>query len=553
MKSMKSMYSLLEHFRRYNFLSLDLRGEIPEEEEKGLLLFFGRGRKLTFGEIEKILSYAERSDGVTGVIVAIRELKIGLARANSLRRRLLGLRRNGKRVFVYLESGGNIEYLIASAGEYICMPPWAMLNLVGLGAEVTFFKDLLEKLGISARLRGYGEYKSAAETFTRDSMSQAHREMVFSIIGDLETRLEEALSEGRGLNPADMKAVIDRGPFVPETALAEGLIDGTAYESEIDDRAREVAGVKVKSISATHFHRILKIKEWLKSVLGKIGGRGGAIAVVADSGFITLGDSGGRGAMKTMGSDSVLAQLDRVSKDRGVKGLVFRIMSPGGSGTASDLIRKKLKEISETIPVAVSMSDVSASGGYLISLGAGKIVADPMTLTGSIGVVYGKFELGGLYHKLGVNKELIPFGKQSLMFSTSRGFSEEEEAKLDELMKFYYGEFVRAVSEGRGLDEAQAEKAAKGRVWTGAQAKDLGLVDELGGFWDAVKIVGREAGLPEDKIPLLRFYPAARGIKLASIFGDAGYSDFLRVLTENSPLQAWEGCLAVIPFHIRVK
>ena len=212
------MYSLLEHFRGYNFLSLDLRGEIPEEEEKGLLHFFGRGRKLTFGEIEKILSYVERSDDVTGVTVTIRELKIGLARANSLRRRLLGLRRNGKRIFVYVESGGNIEYLIASAGDYICMPPWAMLNLVGLSAEVTFFKDLLEKLGISARLKGYGEYKSAAETFTRDSMSQAHREMIFSIIGDLETQLEEALSEGRGLNPADMKALIDRGPFVPESA-----------------------------------------------------------------------------------------------------------------------------------------------------------------------------------------------------------------------------------------------------------------------------------------------------------------------------------------------
>jgi protease-4 len=547
------MQRLFEPFRRYNFLGLDLRGEIPEEEEKGLLSLFGRRRKLTFGEIEKILSYAERSDGVTGVIVAIRELKIGPARANSLRRRLLGLRRSGKRVFVYLESGGNIEYLIASAGEYIYMPPWAMLNLVGLGAEVTFFKDLLDKLGISARLKGYGEYKSAAETFTRDSMSGAHREMVYSIIGNLETQLEESISEGRGLNAADVKAVIDRGPFVPESALAEGLIDGTAYESEIEDRAGEVTGLKVKSISARHFNRMLRIGERLRSIAGKLRGKGGTIAVVADSGFVTLGESAGRGAMKTMGSDSVLAQLDRVSGDRSVKGLVFRIMTPGGSGTASDLIRKRLKEISATIPVVVSMSDVSASGGYLISLGAGKIVADPMTLTGSIGVVSGKFELGDLYRKLGVKKELIPIGKKSLMFSASRGFSEEEEEKLDELMKFYYGEFVRAVSEGRGLDEAHAEKAAKGRVWTGAQARDLGLVDELGGFWDAVDIVRREAGLPEDKMPVLRFYPAGRGIKIASLFGDAGYPEFLSVLTESASLHGWEGCLAVMPFRISVK
>jgi len=547
------MYGLFEPFRRYNFLGLDLRGEIPEEEEKGLLSLFSRRRKLTFAETEKVLSYAEHSDGVRGVIVAIRELKIGPARANSLRRRLLGLRRSGKRVFVYLESGGNIEYLIASAGEYIYMPPWAMLNLVGLGAEVTFFKDLLDKLGISARLKGYGEYKSAAETFTRDSMSGAHREMVHSIIGSLETQLEESISEGRGFDPADMKAVIDRGPFVPESALAEGLIDGTAYESEIEDRAGEVTGLKVKSISARNFNRMLRLSERLRSAAGKLSGKGGTIAVVADSGFVTLGESVGRGAVKTLGSDSVLAQLDRVSGDRSVKGLVFRIMTPGGSGTASDLIRKRLKEISAAIPVVVSMSDVSASGGYLISLGAGKIVADPMTLTGSIGVVSGKFELGGLYRKLGVKKELVPFGKKSLMFSTSRGFSEEEDEKLDELMKFYYGEFVRAVSVGRGLDEARAEKAAKGRVWTGAQARDLGLVDELGGFWDAVNIVRREAGLPEDKLPVLRFYPAGRGIKLASLFGDAGYSGLLSVLTESASLQGWEGCLAVMPFRINVR
>lgn len=547
------MHGLLETFRRFNFVKLDLRGDIPEEEEKGLIPFFGGERRLTFAEIERILASLERSSAIAGVIVTISELRIGLPRADSLRRRLLSLRSKGKRVFVYLESGGNIEYLAASGGERIYMPPWSMLNLIGLGAEVTFLKDLLERLGVSARLKGYGEYKSAAETFTRSSISTAHREMVDSILGSLRTQLETYISEGRGAKVADVRAVIDRGPFVPSAAVAEGLIDGTAYESEMDARAGEAAGVKVRSLDARQFNRVLRARDRLHSVIGKVRRSGGIIAVVTDSGFVALGDSTGRGPLKTMGSGSVLAQLDSASKNRAVRGLVFRISTPGGSGAASDLIRKRLTEISEKMPVVVSMSDVSASGGYLIALGAGKIVADPMTLTGSIGIVSGKFELGDLYRKLGVNKELVPTGRRSLMFSQSRDFSKDEEVKLDELMNFYYTEFVRTVSEGRGIGEARAEEAAKGRVWTGAQAKDLGLVDELGGFWDAVLVAGREAGLPEDKSPVLKFYSPARGIRLASLLGDTAYTDFLKTLAENAPAPGLHGCFTVMPFRIDVR
>jgi protease-4 len=377
--------------------------------------------------------------------------------------------------------------------------------------------------------------------------------MVDSILGSLRTQLEAYISEGRGVKVADVRAVIDKGPFVTPSALAERLIDGTAYESEMEDRAGEAAGVKVRSIDARRFNRVLRAKSRLFSVLGRIRRKGGVIAVVTDSGFITLGESSGRGALKTMGSGSVLAQLDRVSKDRAVSGLVFRILTPGGSGVASDLVRRRLREISEVMPVIVSMSDVSASGGYLIALGAGKIVADPMTLTGSIGIVSGKFELGDLYTKLGVNKELVPTGKRSLMFSHSRDFSGDEEEKLDELMNFYYREFVRTVAEGRNIDEARAGEAAKGRVWTGAQAKQLGLVAELGGFWDAVNAARREAGLPEDKTPLLRFYSAARGIWLASLFGDTARSDFLKTLLGNVSVERLHGCFTVMPFRIEIK
>ncbi|HVY54602.1 MAG TPA: signal peptide peptidase SppA, partial [Thermodesulfobacteriota bacterium] len=296
-----------------------------------------------------------------------------------------------------------------------------------------------------------------------------------------------------------------------------------------------------------------RAKGRLLSAVARLRRESGIIAVVTDTGFITLGKSTGRGGTKTMGSGSVLAELDKVSKDRDVKGLVFRVLTPGGSGVASDLIREKLRELSERLPVIISMSDVSASGGYLIALGAGRIVADPMTLTGSIGIVSGKFEIGGLLKKLGVGKELVPTAKRSLMFSQSRDFSDDEEGKLDEMMNFYYKEFVRAVAEGRGLDENRAGEAAKGRVWTGAQAKELGLVDEMGGFWDAVNVAAREAGLPQDKAPLLRYYSSARGIKLASLFGDTAYSEFVRMLSESVPPPGLHGCFTVMPFRIDVK
>ncbi len=550
---MNFAHSLIKSLRKYNFVTFDLSGEIPEEEEKGFLPFLGGKKKLTIGSMEKIMSRLEDSDDILGVLVVISELRMGLARANSLRRRLLALRSSGKRVFVYLESGGNIEYLIASAGEYVYMPPWSMLNLIGLGAEVTFFKDLLGKLGISALIKGYGEYKSAAETFTRDSMSKPHREMLDSITGDLQAQLEEAVSEGRGIKCGDVRGIIDRGPFIPASALGEGLIDGTAYESELESRAADITGVKVCALTAESFNRILKIKDTFGSFLGRIRGRGGQIAVVTCSGIVTLGRSMGRSGMKTMGSGSLLELLGRLSKDRDIKALVLRILTPGGSGVASDLIRESLRQVSERIPVVLSMSDVSASGGYLIALGAHKIVADPMSLTGSIGIVSGKFALGDFYEKLGVKKELIPVGKKSLMFSPSRGFSEDEEKKLDELMKFYYGEFVRTVSEGRGMDPVEAEKAAKGRVWTGRQAKALGLADELGGLWDAVNIAKREAGLPGDETPRLRFYSASGGIKISSLFGESAYLDELTRLIENVGGASAEGCLAIMPFRIDVK
>ncbi|MEQ9618625.1 MAG: signal peptide peptidase SppA [Deltaproteobacteria bacterium] len=550
---MTILNSIFKSFGGYDFVEIELRGEIPEEEKKGLLPFLGGDKTLTVGNVEIILATVEGLDSIRGVVITIGDLGIGPGRANSLRRRLRGLRKKGKSVFIYLESGGNIEYLIASAGDYIFVPPWAMLNLTGLNAEVTFFKDTLDKIGIEAELKGFGEYKSAAETFTRSSMSDPHREMIDSIMGDLEAQLEDYISEGRGIEKNEVKRIIDRGPFVSQSALDAGLIDGVIYPSEIEEKLFEVAGCKVRTINAYRFLRVLNLKNKLKSFLGVLTGRGALIAVVADSGIVTLGESRGGGGMKTMGSISVIKLLDEASKNRNVKAIVLRILTPGGSGVASDLVRKKVESISEKTPVVVSMSDVAASGGYMIALGAATIVADPMSLTGSIGVVSGKFNLKGLYDRLGVKKEGMSYGRHSGMFSLSKGFSEEEEKKLEDIMKFYYDGFVKTVSDGRGMDMEEALKASKGRVWTGRQAKELGLADELGGTWDAVNIASGKAGLTYGDVSGVKFYSEDRGFQLSSLFKTSSNLEVLERSLLSLISQGRERILAMMPYKIDIR
>ena len=536
----------------YNFLDLELSGDIPDEPGKKMLGFIGGELPLSSGDIERILTAAEQAENIRGIIVRIKTLNIGVGRANSIRKRLAGLKSAGKKIIVYLEDSGNVEYLLASAGDKIYVSPWATLNLVGLAAEVSFFKDTLTKLGIDAQIKGLGDYKSAKDTFTRDSMSPAHREMMESILGSLSAELESAVAEGRGMSPGEVKKKIDRAPYTAKEAISENLVDGIAYEGDIRDRARDEAELEVRTISARKYNRYIKFKEKLSSFGRLFSGSPPVVAVLACTGAITGGSGRGSGA-KTIRSGPVLKLLGQISKDKSVKALVLRISSPGGSGIASDVIREKLKRISEKIPVVVSMSDVAASGGYLISLGARSIVADPMTLTGSIGIVYGKFDVSGLKKKLGISTELLPSSKHSLMYSSARGFTKDEEKRLDEMLRTYYDTFVDSVSEGRNMDRERAESVAGGRVWTGAQAKELGLVDELGGLHEAIEIASKEAGIEDGKRPLVKYYSVERGLRLASLYGAEAFSGRAAFLMDLAEMLTRESFFAVMPYKIDVK
>jgi len=544
---------VFETFAKTDFVEISLRGDLPEEEEKSLIPQIGAKKKLTLWDIERILSGIEYDNSITGVIVRISDLQIGFARANLIRTRLLDLKVHGKKIIAYIESGGNLEYLIASSANSIYIAPWAMLNLIGLKAEVTFYKEALDKIGIVAQMKGFGEYKSASETFTRDSMSEPHREMINSIIGDLEDQLENYISEGRGISPGKLKSLIDNGPYMADKAKELSLVDDILYESDLLEEASKITGTKPHITRGGKFLRTLSIKDKIRSLIGKFSSSYPSIAVIVDSGMITLGSSRGSGPVKTMGSGSLIKLLDRISNDRSQKALVLRVLSPGGSAIASDLICQKLKEISNTRPVVISMSDVAASGGYLISLGGHKIIADSMTITGSIGIVSGKFDVSGLYDKLGISKEYVLKAKNAMMFSPDKGFSDDEENKLLEIMQYYYLQFVSKVSQARKIDYDEAEKVSRGRVWTGRQAKDIGLIDDVGGINTAINAAKNEAGISEHHLPLLKFYSEPRGIQLSTLLNGSSVIDQFTHIFNSLDSLLNEKVLAVLPFSIRIR
>lgn len=544
---------IIDSINRYNLIEIELEGELSEEEEKSLIPFYPRKKKLTIWDLERIFDHASKSQSVKGVLLIIRNLKIGLARAGGIRRNIHELRESGKRAFVYLESGGNIEYLISSAAEVIFFSPWSTLNLIGLKAEVSFLKGTFDRLGIEAQFRGLGEYKSATETFTRTSMSEPHKEMLASILDDFYAQFIESISHGRRTKENSIRELVDRGPFTAEDALEKGLIDGIGYQDDCERKIQESLTIQLRKISALSLLRVINFKDLIRRVVAKIKGKSQVIAILSDSGMISHGSSKGTGVAKILGSQTIISLLNNLAKDDDVKAIILRILTPGGSGIASDLICHQLKVIAEKKPIVVSMSDVAASGGYLVGLGADKIVAEPFTLTGSIGIISGKFNLQNLYNKLGVVKESIIRGKSALMFSSSRGFTKTEEENLLKMMKSLYNRFVERVAIEREKDFETAESLSRGRVWTGRQAKKHGLIDELGGIRLAIEVAKREAGIPETISPVVKFISKPKGLQFDPFAKSVALKEQFETLIELITELDGETAITLMPYWIKIR
>src|ERR1041384_1256442 len=477
-------------------LTLKVSGTLPDYVPDDPL------RKLLGGQPQSLSSLlaqfrkAKVDKRITAVLLDVDMSEAGWAKSEEIRDAITDFRSSGKPVYAYMETGLNKDYYIATACDKIFVPPPGELFTIGLAADVMFFRGSLDKLGIYPDLYQIGKYKSAGDTFTQKQMTDAHREYINSLLDDLYGRYLEAIAKARKKSTDEVKALIDDAPYSAAKAKDAGLIDGAIYRDEVEKELKKRLGYK--DSDDLHIARGSDYKEISQESLGL--NKGDKIAIVYAAGDITSGRStyGGSG-QETIGSDSLVKTMNDARDDKTIKAIVLRIDSPGGSGLASDIIWRAVESAKEKKPVVVSMSDVAASGGYYIACNANKIVAEPSTITGSIGVVGGKPVVKGFYDWIGVTNEYVMRGKNAGMFRESEKFSDTERAKFEEFLKNTYQDFITKVGKGRAKDPSYIDSIGQGRVWTGRQGKENGLVDEYGGMEKAIEVAKQLAKIPSDK------------------------------------------------------
>ena len=440
---------------------------------------------------------AKVDNRIKAVVLEINMSGAGWGKAEEIRDAVADFRTSGKPVYAYMEFGMNKEYYIATACDQIYMAPPGELFITGLAADVMFFRGSLDKLGVYPDIYQIGKYKSAGDIFTQKQMTDAHREYINSFIDDLFARYVGAIAKARGKSFEEAKAMIDEAPLGAEKAKQLGLIDAAVYRDQLDKELKSKFGYKESENLRTV--RGAEYKDVPPESLGL--NKGERIALIYATGSIGSGRSeNSPTGDQSIGSDTLVKALADARDDTSIKAIVIRVDSPGGSGLASDIIWHAVEGAKEKKPVVISMGDVAASGGYYIATGAHKIVAQPSTVTGSIGVVAGKPVMKGFYDWIGVSNEYVLRGKQAGMFRETEKFSPDERAKFEEWIKnTYYEDFVPKVAKGRNKDFAYIDSIAQGRVWTGSQGKERGLVDEFGGLDRAIDIAKQLANIPADK------------------------------------------------------
>jgi len=423
------------------------------------------------------------------------------AKVQEIRDAVLDFKKSGKPVYAYVEYGGDREYYLASAADKVFLMPSTPLDLTGVATYELFLRGTLDKIGVYPDLHRIGDYKTAVNTFKEKTFTAAHKEMDESMNRDLYEQIVRGIADGRKKQESDVRALIDQGPFLPEDALRAGLVDDVAYEDQVDDKLR--AGQKRTRVDTDDYGRISPASVGLN--------KGPRVAVIYASGTIASGKSGYdpvNGAVA--GSETLIDYIRQARRDSSVRAIVLRVDSPGGSATASDAIWRELtitKEERADRPLVVSMSDLAASGGYYIAMPAQVIVAQPSTLTGSIGIFGGKFVSGGLYEKLGAHIESTSIGRHAEINGPARPYNAEETEKLQEQLQSFYDQFVEKVAAARHSTPEKIDAIAQGRVWTGRQGKQNGLVDELGGLDRAVSIAKQRAKIAADADVELIVYP----------------------------------------------
>ncbi len=513
-----------------SWAQIELKGAYPEGASMPGL--FGAARESLITGLSRLEQVA--NDGaVGGVMLRIDNPSLGWAKAHEFRTVIGKLRAKGKKVIAVLDDASTQDFLVASACDQIMMPESGSVMMLGLRAEVTFYKNLFDKLGVKADMMQVGEYKGAAEPYSRSEMSPAFREEMEAVLDDYFDQIVSTIAKDRKLAREDVVKAIDNGPHTAKAAKDLGLIDRLAYEDEVKALIKtEFGGEKLvpkygKKKIDTDFSGFGGMVKMMNLMMGieprQPKSKNPVIAVVHVSGAIMTGKSSADlFGDEVVGSDTIIEAVRKADADDSVKAIVLRVDSPGGSALASDLIWRAIQQCKK--PTIASMGNTAASGGYYVSMACDKIMAEPGTLTGSIGVVGGKIALGGLYDKVGVTTSVISRGKNSGALSGLAPFSDTERAAMKKLMTDIYDQFTKKAADSRQMPQPELEKLARGRVYTGQQALKLKLVDELGTLDDAIVQAKVLAGLKaEDKVDRMLLPKAANPFE--SLFGPIDLED----------------------------
>ncbi len=472
-------------------LAINVDGEIPEAPPQELGAFFEK-RPPSLRTLIDSLDRAAKDPKVTSVLLRVGMLQgAGWGRVQELRDAVLHFRKSGKPAYAHIEFCGNREYYLATAATKIYAIPTAILNVTGLSVEVMFFRGSLDKLGVEAQFEGVGKYKNAPNTFTESSFTEPHREQMQALVDSLYGQYLAGIAKARGLTEEQVQAVIDGGPYDAQGAKDAGLVDELLYQDQLQ--------LRLKGAERVGPGRYVRA------------GRGGLgfdsrpkLALVYAVGDIVPGESQGGGlGGEFAGSDTISQALRDARENDDYKAILLRVDSPGGFGPAADVIRREVELARKKKPVVISMGDYAASGGYYVTIGSDAVVAQPATITGSIGVFSGKFSLRGLYDRLGISKESITRGRYAGLFSEYRPWTDEERSKVRAQNVAFYDDFVGKVAAGRGKSKEEIDSVAQGRVWTGQEAIALGLVDRLGGLEAAISVARGKAKLGDQDVALV--------------------------------------------------
>ncbi|KAI9088467.1 hypothetical protein K1719_029916 [Acacia pycnantha] len=489
----------LEGVRKGSVLTMKLRGRISDQL-KGP---FSQG--LSLPQICENFSKAAYDHRISGIYLHIDNLNCGWGKVEEIRRQILNFKRSGKFVVAYVPSCREKEYYLACACEEIYAPPSAYFALFGFTVQASFLRGVLDNIGIEPQVEKIGKYKSAGDQLTSRTMSEETCEMMTALLDDIYTNWLDKVSSSRGKKREEIENFINEGIYQVDRLKEEGFITNIMYEDEVIARLKERLELKTNdSLHMVDYRKYCRVRRW---TVGISGGKD-LIAIIRASGSISRVKGPLSASRSGIIAEKFIEKIRKVRESKQYKAAIIRIDSPGGDALASDLMWREIRLLAASKPVIASLSDVAASGGYYMAMGAGTIVAESLTLTGSIGVVTGKFNLGKLYEKIGFNKEIVSRGKYAeVLAAEQRPFRPDEAELFAKSAQHIYKQFRDKAAFSRSMTVERMEEVAQGRVWTGKAAASHGLVDAIGGLSRAVAIAKLKANIPQDRqVTLVELY-----------------------------------------------